>query len=101
MRDVFYDEASSTGLPRLLLTVAVGVADKHLTGSYNVPQLARYQLSDLDKSAMQKWRWIGFVTNFSFVLGNIELTKQQRENNFRGFKMHFSHPIKRIYLRKT
>ena len=41
MRESFDDEAASTGLQKLILSVAVGVAEKHVTLAYKVPQLAR------------------------------------------------------------
>ena len=45
MRETFDDEAASTGLKKLILSVAVGVAEKHVTLAYNVPQLARWRIN--------------------------------------------------------
>ena len=42
MRQAFDSEARATGSPRLLLTAAVGVGEKHILGSYVVPKLARW-----------------------------------------------------------
>ncbi len=41
LRETIDDEAASTGVRKLLLSAAVGVAEKHVALSYHVPQLAR------------------------------------------------------------
>ena len=42
LRAAFEAEAKNSGKPRLLLSAAVGVGEKHITNSYIVPKLARY-----------------------------------------------------------